>query len=111
VRLLDAKRRAMGAETAVRRAFGASRRAVFLQQVMEAELVALLAGVLGLGITAVAFPILNRVIVVRTMDYRLDASSVAMTLVGAALLGALAGVYPALRAATATPAHALRGPW
>jgi putative ABC transport system permease protein len=107
-RLLDAKRRARRAETACHRAFGASLRAVLAQHLLEAELVALSAGLAGLMITRAAFAVLNRVIITRPRDFVIDARSALIALAGAAVAGLVAGAYPAIAAACAAPAAGLR---
>ncbi|WP_437797410.1 FtsX-like permease family protein [Sorangium sp. So ce693] len=107
-RLLEGKFRAKRAEIAIYRAFGASSRAVFLELLLEAMLVAAGSAALALGVAVAALALVNRVIHLRPIDYHLDARSSAATVAAALVLGLLAGGYPAWRAARQPPAKGLR---
>jgi putative ABC transport system permease protein len=93
-------------EVGLRRALGAARRHVAAQFLTEAVLLSAIGGVGGAALGAVA-----------TAGYALQAGTTAvippLALAGgvasAVLIGAVAGLYPALRAASLSPTEALRG--
>jgi putative ABC transport system permease protein len=95
----------------IRRALGASRRAIFLQYLIEAELIGLIGGAVGIGLAAGVLTALNRVFSLMT---RSDSHlSIDLPMIGAALLlslaaGALAGLYPAWRICAEAPARHLK---
>ena len=91
-------------DMAVRRAIGASRRQLVRLQMAEAFLVALPAGVVAVGLCAVALPLFLRAApegIPRLAGVRLDAATVAAAFVLVLLVGLACGVVPALRAAAA----------
>lgn len=92
-------------EIGVRRALGATRRHVRLQFVVEAAMLSLLGGVSGVALGAVI-----TTGYARREDSVVEIPIEALALgVGAALvIGALAGLYPASRAARLDPAEAVR---
>ncbi len=95
----------------IRRALGASRRAIFLQHLVECELIGLLGGLLGLLLSFGTLALVNRLYepLVRTEGFfELDVPMVA-TAIGLSLLaGAIAGLYPAWRICSIPPARHLR---
>jgi putative ABC transport system permease protein len=91
----------------VRRALGASRRAIFVQHLVECELVALAGGVLGLALSFTALRLINRVDDDLAM-FHLDGTMVAAALLLALAAGAIAGLYPAWRICAIPPARHLR---
>ena len=92
-------------EIGVRRALGATKRHVGLQFMGEAVLLAGIGGVLGVGVGAtitVAFAIS------RDLTLSVPMSGLAGSVLVALVVGALAGIYPATRAARIPPAEAVR---
>ena len=92
-------------EIGVRRALGATRRHIRLQFLVEAVLLALLGGVLGvlLGVAVTA-----GYTTVRNMVLSVPIATVAAGVGAALVVGALAGLSPAARAARLNPADAVR---
>lgn len=91
-------------EIGLRRALGARKQDIFLQLLGETTAVGTLGGITGavLGITiTVTASLFNGWVPV------LDPAVPLMATVAGLLAGLLAGIWPALRAATITPAHAL----
>jgi putative ABC transport system permease protein len=93
-------------EIGVRRAVGATQRAILLQFLVESVVIAVLGGLIGLAIgggiialTRAAAP---------SLPVRLSAWIVAIAIGFSALVGVLSGVMPARRAAQLDPVEALR---
>jgi putative ABC transport system permease protein len=93
------------AEIGLRRALGATRRHVAAQFLGEALLLALVGGVggvlLGVGVTAIYASTQGWAILVPTLAW-------AGGLAAAVVIGAIAGLYPAMRASRLSPTEALR---
>jgi putative ABC transport system permease protein len=108
VGLLLAKFLRRSQEIGVRRALGASRRAIFGQFLVEAGTIGLLGGVLGLGLAWLGLWAVRQ----QPVDYaplaELDLTMLATTFAIAILSSLLAGFLPALRAARITPALQLK---
>jgi putative ABC transport system permease protein len=107
-KLLLAKYGAQARATALFRACGATRREVFLQLILEAELVGIAGGVLGLGIAAIAIVIINPLMPSRPYDSAIDLASAARTMAAAVIAAFIAGVYPAWHTCRISPAEAMR---
>ena len=107
--LLLAKFLRRSSEIGVRRALGASRREIYTQFLVEAGMVGLAGGVLGLvltglGIASVGWVLPHDIAALA----RLDVSLFATTLVVAIVATMLAGLYPTMRAAAVQPAWQLK---
>ena len=108
VGLLLAKFLRRAGEIGVRRALGASRRAVFAQCLTEAGVVGLIGGVGGWLLTLVGLWLVRR----QQMPYsdlvHLDVSMFFVTFVLAVVVSLLAGALPALRASRVAPGLQLK---
>ncbi len=108
VGLLLAKFLRRSGEIGVRRALGASRRAIFLQCLVEAGVVGLAGGVLGLALAALGLVLVRH----QPTDYaayiHMDLRMLLATFVLALASSLLAGLLPAWRAMQVAPAVALK---
>ena len=108
VGLLLAKTMRRAGEIGVRRALGATRRAIFAQFIVEAGLLGLAGALLGLALAAGGLWLVRHSPNEYARLAELDAPMLALTL-GLALLASLcAGLLPAWRAALVTPAVQLK---
>jgi putative ABC transport system permease protein len=92
-------------EIGLRRALGATRRHVSIQFLTEALLLSGAGGVLGAALGAAVTAGYS---VLRGWEVRVPLLGVAGAIVSSLLIGALAGLYPARRAAALSPTDALR---
>jgi putative ABC transport system permease protein len=92
-------------EIGLRRALGARRRHVAAQFMLESTLLATIGGVLGIGLGILATVVAARL---AGNPAAVPPSGLAASLGAALVVGALAGLYPAARAARMSPAEALR---
>lgn len=109
--LLLGKFLARSAEVGVRRALGASRRDVFLQHLVECQVVALLGGTVGLALTALALRGLNtflRDTTGRPDLIQLDVPILVIAVGLSIFAGLVSGLYPAWRICRVTPAIHLK---
>jgi putative ABC transport system permease protein len=109
--LLLAKFLARAPEIGVRRALGASRRHVFVQHVVEAELVGLVGGALGVLLALGAVAVVNgwaMTALNRGDLFRFDGTMVLAAAGLSLAAGLVAGVYPAWRVCRVPPAIHLK---
>lgn len=102
---------ARSATVGVRRALGASRGTIFLQHLVECELMGLIGGLLGVLLSVAGLAVLNRVygdgpggVAFFQLDLPMVLAAVALSLVA----GAIAGIYPAWRICAIPPARHLK---
>lgn len=93
-------------EIGVRRAVGAKRRHILIQFLLEAVVISLLGGIVGLTIGVVI--IYGGRLLLPSLPMHLSLDVVAMAVGFSALVGVLSGVVPAQRAANLDPVEALR---
>lgn len=108
VGLLLAKFLRRSGEIGVRRALGASRKAVFAQCLVEAGLIGLLGGIGGWLLTLIGLWLIRRQPAVYADLAHLDTSMFLTTFVLAIVVSLLAGALPALRASRIAPALQLK---
>jgi putative ABC transport system permease protein len=94
-------------EIGVRRALGASRRSVFLQHIVECEVIGVLGGVLGIGLSVIALDLINRIFDNQFAFY-LDFNMVMAALLLSLVAGLIAGIYPSWRICRVAPASYLK---
>lgn len=99
----------------IRRALGASRRSIFLQHLIECEVVGLIGGAIGLllslGVLAFFNNLFNRALQGQAETegfFRLDPTMVVAAVLLSLVAGAIAGIYPAWRICSIPPANHLR---
>ena len=90
-------------EIGVRKALGATRRAILLQFLIEAVLICVLGGVIGVALAALAALAIDQV-----FTARLSAGTVALAFAICGVVGVAFGLVPAWQAARARPIDALR---
>ncbi|MEA2561077.1 MAG: putative transport system permease protein [Acidobacteriota bacterium] len=99
----------------IRRALGASRRSIFLQHLIECELVGLIGGAIGLllslGVLAFFNNLFKRSFQAQAEAdsfFRLDPTMILAAVLLSLVAGAIAGIYPAWRICSIPPARHLR---
>jgi len=108
VGLLLAKFLRRGGEIGVRRALGASRKAIFMQCLVEAGTVGLAGGILGLGLSLLGLWAVRLQPASYAKLAHLDIGMLLSTFVLAIVASLLAGLLPAWRAMQITPAMQLK---
>lgn len=111
VGLLLGKFLARAPEVGVRRALGASRLDIFLQHIVECELIGLVGGLIGLGLSVGTLSFLNtylKTIGGRPDFFHLDAPMIGLSLALSLAAGLVAGTYPAWRTCQLPPAIHLK---
>jgi putative ABC transport system permease protein len=109
--LLLSKFLARAPEIGVRRALGARRLDIFLQHLVECEMVAIVGGTIGVVLSLGGLAIVNKwgqTLAQRADLFRLDATMLAWAVGLSLLAGLLAGVYPAWRVCRTAPAMHLK---
>jgi putative ABC transport system permease protein len=107
VGLLLGKFLARSSEVGVRRALGASRADIFLQHVVECELIGVVGGAIGLLLSLGALLFLNqwlKTVATRGDFFRLDVPMVLLSIGLSLAAGLAAGLYPAWRTCRLAPA-------
>jgi putative ABC transport system permease protein len=111
VGLLLSKFLARAPEVSVRRALGATRGDVFLQHIVECEVIGVMGGVLGLLLSFAGLAALNawvKTTATRTDFFQLDPPMVLLAVGLSLAAGLAAGVYPAWRTCRIPPAIHLK---
>jgi putative ABC transport system permease protein len=108
VALLLVKFLRRGGELSVRRAMGASKRAVFMQLLMEAALVGFAGGVMGLLLAAFGLWVVRQQPVQYAAFAHMDGAMLGSTFVLAVCATLLAALFPAWRACRIVPARLLK---
>jgi len=109
--LLLGKFLARANEVGVRRALGASRRDVFLQHLVECQVVAILGGIIGIVLAGLSLRVLNGYMLDMTNRaglFSLDARMLLLALGLSIVAGLISGVYPAWRICRLAPANHLK---
>jgi putative ABC transport system permease protein len=106
--LLLAKYTGRSGEIGVRRALGARRRAVFQQYLIEAGVVGLVGGLVGLGLTFGCLELIARQSDELALLARLDWKMLGLTLAVAVASSLIAGLLPTWRACQVQPALQLK---
>jgi putative ABC transport system permease protein len=96
-------------EIGLKRAIGADTRSILGEILLEAALIGFLGGMIGVGLGALMVKLLNNVTSSGGVTiFTLTPAVIIGPIIFATLLGALAGLFPALRAARLNPVEALR---
>jgi putative ABC transport system permease protein len=96
-------------EIGVRKAFGASSRALVGQNLVENVLLTLIGGAIGLAVSALVLGAINRSGVIAYADFTVNLRVFAWGMALAVVFGLVSGVYPAWRMSRLQPAAALAG--
>ena len=107
VGLLLGKFLARAPEVSVRRALGASRWSVFLQHIIECELVGIIGGVLGVLLSLGILNFAEKIFPVK-LEARLDGEMILVAAFLSLVAGLVAGIYPAWRICAIQPAMQLK---
>ncbi len=106
--ILMGKFLARAPEVGVRRALGASRGSVFVQHLIECELIGLLGGALGLGLSVGTLELINSWMGTIEGGFTLDANMVGAGVLLSVAAGLIAGLYPSWRICRVAPAAYLK---
>ena len=96
-------------EIGVRKAFGAPRRALVLQFVLENVVLTLIGGVVGFGLAVLAVAAVTASGAIPNAEFDVNVRVFAWGMLIAAFFGIFSGVYPAWRMSRLDPVNALRG--
>ncbi|MDX1642848.1 MAG: FtsX-like permease family protein, partial [Thermoanaerobaculia bacterium] len=106
--LLLGKFLARGPEIGVRRALGASKLSIFVQHLLEVELVGVAGGILGLGLSVLTLRVINLLFPEADFGFGLDLNMVGAGILLSLVAGMIAGLYPAWRICRVQPAMHLK---
>jgi putative ABC transport system permease protein len=109
--LLLGKFLARAPEVGVRRALGARRLDIFVQHVVECELVGVIGGLVGLLLSLVGLAWMNnlmKMLAARSNFFHLDMEMAALAILLSLVAGLIAGLYPAWRVCRIPPAIHLK---
>lgn len=109
--LLLGKFLAMSGLVGVHRAMGASRGAIFVQRLVESELIGVLGGAVGLGLALVSLRVLDGALPSNMIPnglFTLDTFMLVQAVTLSLVAGVISGVYPAWRACRVAPAMQLK---
>lgn len=96
-------------EIGVRKAFGASSRALIAQFVMENVILTVIGGTIGFLLSVAALDAVARMELIPYAVFEINLRIFAYAMAIAALFGIVSGVYPAWRMSRMNPVNALRG--
>jgi putative ABC transport system permease protein len=94
-------------EVGLRRALGASRRSIFVQLLVECELIGVLGGLLGLALSVLGLDLIDRLFDTR-MNLKPDWIMFLVAMIFSLVSATVAGVYPAWRICHIHPAQHLK---
>jgi len=89
----------------IKKALGARKWVILLEFLIESIILCIIGGAIGLGIVMLILEILSKVI---DFDMYVSTQNILIAIVGAILIGVLAGLIPALQAARMDPVEAMR---
>jgi len=96
-------------EVSLRRALGASRGTILLQQLVEVVIIGILGGLFGLGLTAVSLNVMESSLEgVPAVLFHMNWALVGIAILISAVTSFLAGLYPACRTCLLEPARELK---
>lgn len=96
-------------EIGVRKAFGAPRRALIWQFVVENVVLTVIGGVVGFILSVIVLSVITRFELVPNAQFEVNARVFAYGMLLAIVFGVFSGVYPAWRMSRLDPVNALRG--
>jgi len=108
VGLLLAKFLGKAPEVALRRAMGASQRAIFMQNLIEVGLIGALGGIVGIGLAALGLALVGKLYQGYQHLVSLNAPMMVTAIALAVTASVVAGLYPIWRAAKLAPAGLLK---
>jgi putative ABC transport system permease protein len=89
----------------IKKALGARRWVILLEFLVEAVLLCIAGGLLGLGVVMLAMKVLSGVF---NYEMFLSVANISWGVIGAIIIGTIAGIIPALQAARMDPVEAIR---